>query len=73
MKLADQANDDGVCWPSKRTLARDLEVTDRSIVKWARMLQEIGLLEIRERRRENGSQASNLYILNMGGEPPFTP
>ena len=28
VKLADSANDDGVCWPSHRKLARDCGLSD---------------------------------------------
>lgn len=73
LKLADSANDDGVCWPSQRTLARECGLTERSIRYKLGKLVNLGLLKIEERRRPDGSKASNLYYLATGNELPQVP
>jgi hypothetical protein len=66
MKLAESANDDGVTWPSKRTLAQDVCATTRSIKNWRKELEDLSLIEVIKRVRGNGSSTSNVYRLLMG-------
>jgi len=61
LKLADQANDDGVCWPSQRTLERSTELSVRTIQRRQGYLVERGLLVVIERPGR-----SNLYQLQHG-------
>jgi hypothetical protein len=65
LKLADIANDSGVCWPSVRLLASSCGVSRRTVQRHLNEFVEQGLLIITERTRENGSQTSNLYNLSM--------
>jgi len=44
--LADNANDDGWCWPSHKRLADDCEVSDRSIRTHIKELAKGGFIEI---------------------------
>lgn len=67
LKLADQANDDGICWPSRRTLADDLCCNPSLVPKKVRALEEAGLLHRVKRLRKNGSQTSNTYQLHLPG------
>ena len=63
--LADHADDKGICWPGARGLAAKCGVTERTIRANLKALAEQGLIEAEERRRDDGSQASNRYYLNM--------
>lgn len=65
MALADHANDDGVCWPSQATIARKAEMTPRSVRSNMAKLVGAGFVRVEERRRVDGSIASNLYVLDM--------
>ncbi|MCI0348139.1 MAG: helix-turn-helix domain-containing protein, partial [Acidobacteriales bacterium] len=69
LALADMANDEGVSWPSVKTLAERARVSERQIFKIiARMMAE-GLLEKSTRARDNNSQQSNLYQLVQRSAP----
>lgn len=71
VKLADSANDDGVCWPSLRTLARDTGMSKSAVERNAVELEKLGLLRIEKRTRPDGGHTSNLYHLGPGqGVPP---
>ena len=63
--LADHADDKGICWPGARGLASKCGVTERTIRANLKQLAEQGLIEAEERKRDDGSQASNRYYLNM--------
>lgn len=65
LKLADQANDDGVCWPSKRTLAEYLGCHPSLIPRKVRFLENSGLLSRVARQRPNQSSTSNVYQLHL--------
>lgn len=49
VSLADQANDDGVCWPSIRTLGIRTCLSERAIRDALRALEEMGLLTTGQR------------------------
>ena len=51
--LADYANNtSGECWPMMKTLARILDRAAKTIQRHVRQLEEAGLVEILERRRD---------------------
>lgn len=59
LALADQANDEGYCWPSTTTLAWKLGSTDRFVRKALADLERKGLA-----RREERPGRSNVYVIN---------
>lgn len=62
--LADHYNGDtGECFPSHKRLAEVCEMTDRSIRNQIEVLKDMGLIEVFDRKRPNGSQTSNAYKL----------
>lgn len=69
VKLADSANDDGVCWPSVRTLSLHTGISKSAVSRMVNMLAEQGVLTIKETIREDGSKGANVYTLNMEGVP----
>lgn len=66
--LRDRADASGVCWPGIKTIARELELSSRTVQRALGDLEHAGLLEKRQRRRRNGSLTSNLYRLKTKDE-----
>lgn len=73
LALADGADkDSGETWPSHKTIARRARQTDRSVRNVLKRLRDGGWVTWEKRLRGNGSQASNVYILDLEklGETP---
>jgi len=70
VKLADSANDDGICWPSLRTLSRHTGISKSTLGRAARALEAGGLLRIQETTKADGSKGVNVYHLAVEGVPP---
>lgn len=49
LKLADNCNDDGMCWPSIRTIAQNTEISKSTVCEKLKQLEEEGWL-IREQK-----------------------
>lgn len=65
--LADQANDEGYCWPSIASTAKRCRISPRQVQRWIGVLVEQGLLEVGER-----PGTSNMYRI-LGGDVHDTP
>lgn len=65
LKLADQANDRGECWPSHRTLATECEMSRRTVQRKLEILYDLGLVEADHRTRKTGGDSSLLYRVGM--------
>lgn len=63
LALADHANDLGECWPSVSLLMQRACVGERTVQRALQSLEESGFIVRERRRRENGSDTSNLYRL----------
>jgi len=71
MALADRVNpDDWTCWPSLEDMARRTGLSIRHVQKHLAFLQQEGIIMRQERRRDNGSQQSNLWIWLWKHEVP---
>lgn len=71
--LANGADKDtGETWPSHKTLAHRARQSKRNVIEVLKRLQEGGWVTWEKRLRGNGSQASNVYTLNLEklGETP---
>lgn len=64
VKLADNANDNGECWPSHETIAEICEMSVKSSQRHVNKLEELGLLSKQKRKGKNGN-LSNFYQLNL--------
>ena len=64
LKLADNANDKGECFPSYQHIADHCEVSRRSVISHMDALIKMGLVEKKSRKNQDGS-SSNLYILHL--------
>jgi len=62
LSLADQANDDGECWPSQASTAKRCRISTRQVQRWIDYLIDIGLLE-----RDTRVGTSNLYRVLAAG------
>jgi hypothetical protein len=60
LSLADNANDEGVCWPSITTICRKTSLTERTVQKCIARLKDKGLLSIKGR---NGH--SNVFTVHL--------
>ena len=63
MYLKHRANAEGRCWPSVRTIAKDLSLSRATVQRALRELQQDGWIVVEPRWRENGSCTSNSYRL----------
>ena len=66
IKLADNANDVGECWPSYQHIADQCEINRSTVRKHIKNLEEQRLLRIENRDGPKGN-SSNLYFLTLGG------
>jgi len=68
LALANYADERASCWPSQTRLARECEMTPRSLRMQLVHLREIGLIRWDQQMRPNGSSTVNRYYLLMGGD-----
>lgn len=68
LKLADNANDKGECWPSHQHVADQCEISRSSVRKHIADLEAAGYLTIKARKTDLGT-ASNLYKLQFPPKP----
>lgn len=64
MYLRDRANASGQCYPSVRTIGKELGISRSTVKRALKDLVEAGRLVKDPRYRENGSSSSNLYTLH---------
>jgi len=67
ISLADNANDDGVCWPSVATISVRTCLSERAVRNAVRWLEEAGLLQSNQR-----SGRSTWYTITVDGYHPGT-
>lgn len=68
--LADYADTDGVAWPAIPNLAKEVQVSDRTVQRALRSLEGSKLLTREDRTRKDGGQTSNGYRLALSDVPP---
>ena len=66
IKLADNANDAGECWPSYQHIADQCEISRSTVKVHVRELERAGLLR-REFRRNGEMNQSNVFHLTLDG------
>jgi hypothetical protein len=78
LKLADNANDQGECWPSYNYIAEQCEMSRRSVMDHVKKLEKSGFLR-REYRKGVKGNSSNVFHLDfdentgLGGESVALP
>lgn len=68
LKLADNANDDGYCWPSYKHVADQCEISRRSAMRHIAELEKEGFITRQYRKGEKGQNRSNHYFLCLDGQ-----
>lgn len=71
LALADQANDQGFCWPSQEKLAPKARQSVSTLRRSLRSLEKMGLLTTITRSSTRGRR-SNLYLLHIGAKPDLS-
>lgn len=69
VKLADNASDQGECWPSYQHIADQCEIDRSTVRRHIKALETQGLLRIENREGPKGN-SSNLYHLRLWGVGP---
>ena len=64
IKLADNANDDGRCYPSLAYIAAHCEMHRGTVIRHIKALSDCGLIEV-EHRSVDGSKIPNVYRLKL--------
>ncbi len=64
LKLADNANDNGECFPSYQHIADQCEISKRSAMNHINDLIKMGFISKKARFNKDGS-SSNLYVLHL--------
>lgn len=70
IKLADNANDLGECWPSYQHIADQCEISRRSVITHINKLEEMGFLKKKYRKGSGKRNSSNVFILDFDGAAP---
>lgn len=65
MYLKDRCNCDNQCYPAIGTIARELQLSRRTVERAITDLEQAGLLVKEQRWRENGGRSSLLYTLKV--------
>lgn len=63
LALADHANDDGECWPSRKKTAKKCGISLDTLDRRTASLEKMGYLVKKTAQRDNGSSTSNHYFL----------
>lgn len=66
LKLADNANDQGICWPSMAHIAHETELSRDSVKRHIAVLEAAGLISVR-RRKKDGVYLPSVYELHIVG------
>lgn len=64
LKLADNANDNGVCFPSYQYIADKCEMSKRSAISHIDDLIKMGFVSKKARKNKDGS-STNIYLLHL--------
>ena len=65
MYLRDRSDQEGRCWPSINTIARDLDLSRSTVQRALDDLVKSGYMDRQHRYRENGSMSSSLYSIRL--------
>lgn len=73
IKLADNANDDGKCWPSLQRIANECEISKRTAINAIKALECKGFLRVHRERTSADMNKVNQYTLTLGGSESNSP
>ena len=64
LKLADNADEDGQCFPSYKRIANDCEISRSSVIAHIAWLESVGIVSKKERYNQV-TNSSNMYKMNF--------
>ena len=74
LKLADNANDDGIAWPGMDYLSKHCELSKSAILRNLKALEEKGFIRVKRRKSQDGkTNLSNVYQLTIGTSSQLPP
>ncbi len=65
LALADHSDDKGKCWPGMTGIAKKCGLSRRSVIDVIKRLEQAKLIKVKKRKRDDGSNSSNLYVLDF--------
>lgn len=65
VRLADQANSDGIAWPGKCSLAEVLDCDKRTVDRAIEKLIAMGLISVQREKNDAGRNETNVYCLHL--------
>jgi len=63
LALCDNANDEGICYPSQENLSKKTGISKKTIIKILNEIEEDSLLLTYKRSRKGGGRYSTLYLV----------
>lgn len=73
VKLADNANDDGICWPKVKQISDQTEIPERTVKRKLAWLESEGFIE-RTHQRDDGRFSRTIYqLVKAGGHGGLRP
>ena len=63
--LINRADSEGTCFPGVKTIAKECNISTRTVQRALNDLEEVGFLARESRFHEQGGQRSNLYYLQV--------
>lgn len=63
--LLRHSDKNGVCFPSRKLIANECQIDIKTVDAAIKTLEKAGLLKKEQRRRKDGTNTSNRYILNL--------
>lgn len=69
LALADYADEEGVCFPSQKTLARKCGLSRSTVNSHLQNLMRLGLITIQHRSSQRGYRCASLYRLLLTQSP----
>ena len=73
IKLADNANDDGFCYPSYQNIADHCELGKRSVIDHIKKLQDDGFLTKTARKTQLGNTSNGYQLIKKDGDNSTAP
>jgi hypothetical protein len=64
IKIADNADDSGCCFPSYQAIAHACEVDRSTVIRQVKAMQELGILTVKKRFID-GENSSNIFTINI--------
>ena len=63
--LVKHSDKNGVCFPSRRLIAEECCIDKKTVDAALRSLEKAGLVKKQKRKRQDGSNTSNLYTVKL--------